>query len=156
MQVADAPDFGPLEIDASWTIGIVRSSWHGELTASLANDATAELMRLGVSVSNIRTFDVPGTFELPLACQAALGVCDAVIAIGVVVQGQTHHAELVAKEAAAGLMQVQLALKKPITFEILFVETIGDAETRSKGPKSKGPIAARTVLTSLAKLREIQ
>ena len=61
-----------------------------------------------------------------------------------------HHAELVANQAAAGLMQVQLTVKKPVTFEVLYVDHLKDAVSRSIGKDSKGRLAALTLLSSLA------
>lgn len=156
MPLGDAPDFGTPSIDPFWTIAIVTSTWHSELTTAMRDHAVAELVQQGIQQENIGLFRMPGTFELPLACQKALERYDAVIAFGVVVQGQTHHARLVAEQAAAGLMQVQLTTRKPVTFEVLYVEDYKDAEKRAIGSENKGLLAAQTVLTSLARMKEIQ
>ncbi len=52
-------------------------------------------------------------------------------------------------------MQVQLALSKPIIFEVLFVNTLDDAKTRAVGPDAKGPLAAKTLLSQLANLSKM-
>lgn len=149
------PDFGRVTVNPKWKIAIVRSMWHSELTSVMVSSAVETLTELGVDRKNISLIDVPGSFELPLFCQKALQTVDGAIAFGVVVQGETHHAKMIADQAVSGLMRVQLDLKKPITFEVLFVDRIVDAEKRTTGEKSVGPIAARTLLTSLAKLGEI-
>lgn len=152
MPTASTPDFGKITVDTTWKIAIVRSLWHGDLTSELAESAVRELVSLGIPGSNIVTIEVPGAFELPLACLKALEESDGAIAFGVVLAGETHHARLVADQAAVGLMQAQLTMKKPITFEVLLVDDIRHAEVRSVGQGSKGPLAARTLLTSLAHL----
>ncbi|MEQ1849867.1 MAG: 6,7-dimethyl-8-ribityllumazine synthase [Candidatus Peribacteraceae bacterium] len=156
MPLGDAPDFGSLTLDPKWTIAIVRSEWHPKLTTAVSENAATELARLGIPSDNIGLFTIPGSFELPLACQKALERFDAVIAFGIIVEGQTHHARLIADQAAAGCMQVQLLTGKPVTFEVLYVRNIADAETRVHGVMNTGVIAARTVLSSLARLKEIQ
>lgn len=156
MPTSSTPDFGTVDINRMWTVAIVRALWHDELTSSLAESARKELLSLGLRKDNVEIFSVPGTFELPLACQKTLKTFDAVIAFGVVVEGETEHAELISEAAASGLMQVQLAAEKPVVFEVLSVKKYEDAKKRATGKGNKGPIAARTAVTSLAKLRELQ
>lgn len=156
MLTGDAPIFGKLTVDPSWKIAIIRSIWYDELTGTMADDAKKTLMTLGVRAENIRVIDAPGSFELPLLCkQALLAGADGCIAFGIVVQGATHHAALVAEQSAAGCMQVQLELQKHIVFEVLFVDMLEDARVRAIGKNAKGPLAARTILSCLARAHEL-
>lgn len=156
MPLGDTPDFGTVKINPAWKITIVRSLWHGHLTDALMTSAVKELVKLGVPKENIKTLSVPGTFELPLFTKLAFEKgADGVIAFGIVVQGDTHHARLIAEQAASGLMQLQLQYQKPAVFEVLFVNTIDDARVRSMGEHGKGPFAARTLVSCLAKKEEI-
>jgi 6,7-dimethyl-8-ribityllumazine synthase len=145
------------KVDTGWKIAIVRSAWHPECVDPMVTEAKAELTRLGVPKANVFTVEAPGSFEVPLLCQWAIRErkADAVIAFGVIVQGQTHHARIVAEQAAAGIMKVQLETGAPIAFEILFVDDVAHAKARSTGEHGKGPLAARTVLISLAKLKHL-
>lgn len=146
------PEFTHVTANPSWKIGIVRSLWHGECTRALTESAVATLVDAGIKRRNIIILDTPGSFELPLAVLRAFETrgIDGAIAIGVVVQGETHHAELVAGQAAAGIMQVQLTVKKPVAFDVLYVDRLQDAVARSVGQHSKGRLAALTLLSSLA------
>lgn len=155
MAGTSSPSLG--KIDAFWKIAIVRSSWHPECVRPMADEALAELLNHGIARKNIFEVEVPGSFEIPLACKHVIQKkhVNAVIAFGVIVQGQTHHARLLAEQAAAGIMQVQLETGVPIAFEVLFVDDIGQAKARSSGEYGKGPIAARTVLATLAKLADL-
>lgn len=156
MSNVDFPDMGEMKADPAWSVAIVRSLWHGELTESLALSAKEALLSFGIDEKNIRIIDAPGSYELPLLCQAALQRgADAGIAFGVVVKGETHHARLIADSAAAGCMQVQLALRKPIIFEVLHVDDIAHARARSIGPQAKGPMAAATLVSMLVSMRAI-
>ena len=105
-----------------------------------------------------RDSSVAGSFEIPLLCDQLImskGV-DAVIALGVIVQGDTHHARLIAEQAAAGIMQIQLEHGCPIAFEVLYVDDIKDAIKRSTGNNGKGVVAARIVLKTLATLKDLR
>lgn len=152
----DVPVFGKLHVDPSWKIAVIRSVWYPELTSSLANDASAALRAAGIDAANILTMDAPGSYELPLLAKKALERgADGVIVFGIIVQGATQHARLVAEQSAAGCMQVQLELGKPVIYEVLFVSNIDDAQTRAIGPKAKGALAAKTLLSQLANLRDL-
>lgn len=152
----DAPNFGQVTIDPSWKVAIVTSVWHPECTNALRDDAVKSLIESGIPREHIALLDAPGSFEVPLlAKKLLLAGADAVIAFGVIVQGATHHARLIAEESARACMDIQLELQKPIIYEVLFVEKIEDARTRSIGSGGKGGLAAQTTLTQLARMAEL-
>lgn len=158
MALLDFPIFGPMHVDPSWKIGVVRSVWHDDLTSVMSSTCIAKLKEFGIQEANIVEILAPGSFEVPLFCKHALNElgCNGVIAFGIVLQGATHHADLVAREAARGCMELQLESGKPVTFEVLYVNTIDDARKRSIGKEAKGPLAAQTVLSCLAKQAELR
>lgn len=158
MSLADIPVFGQINVNPAWKIGVIRSTWHDELTGVMSSSCIATLKELGIQEENIVQILAPGSFEVPLFCEQALTElgCDGVVAFGIVLQGATHHADLVAREAARGCMQVQLDTKKPVTFEVLYVNTLDDAKRRTTGKEAKGPLAAQTVLSCLAKQAELR
>jgi 6,7-dimethyl-8-ribityllumazine synthase len=144
-------------VDPTWRIAIVRAAWHPDCVNAMVSEAQAELIRLGISKDSIIIVDAPGSFEIPLLCQEVISKrhVHGVIAYGVIVQGQTHHARLVAEQAAVGIQQVQLKTGVPIAFEVLLVDDIAHAKARATGEHGKGPIAAKTVLQTLAQLRDL-
>jgi 6,7-dimethyl-8-ribityllumazine synthase len=95
---------------------------------------------------------VPGCFELPLAARLMADAgYDAIVALGVVVRGDTPHFEYVAGECSRGIMDVQLATKVPIGFGVLTTETLAQAEERADPARGdKGYEAAVAALTVLA------
>jgi 6,7-dimethyl-8-ribityllumazine synthase len=125
---------------------------------ALVDGAKSALVKGGIKEANVSVIAAPGSFEIPLFAQSAIQdlKVHAVIAFGVVVQGETHHASLIAESAARGIMDLQLRTGTPIAFEILFVHRLEDARKRSMGLHAKGPLAAATVLSSLAKLDEMR
>ena len=92
---------------AGFRFAIVVSRWNDDLTSRLANGAVEALTSVGATSDSFEIFQVPGAFELPVACLRAAesGRFDAVIALGVVIRGETPHFDYVAGQAAAGITQ---------------------------------------------------
>ena len=76
---------------------------------------------------------VPGCFELPVAARRLIrgGDYDGIVALGVVMRGETPHFDYVAGECARGIMDVQIATGVPIGFGVLTTETLAQAEERA-------------------------
>lgn len=124
---------------------IVVSRWNDVYTSRLCAGAKNALRQAGVDEGLIEVFEVPGAFELPLVClQAAeLGRFDAVIALGVVIRGDTPHFDYVAGQAAAGIMQANLRSGVPVMFGVITADTIEQVEARvGDGEDNKGFEAA--------------
>jgi 6,7-dimethyl-8-ribityllumazine synthase len=134
-------------------IGIVYSSFYPEVIRKMREGALEELLKSGIRQSNITLHECPGSFEIPLIGRnlAEAKSVDGLIALGVIVQGETHHAALIAAEAARGVMDVQLRYGIPFAMEILFVDDLALARDRT----DKGKDAARTVLKLLGGVPKI-
>ena len=134
MSGAGAPK---LEIDASGLqVAIVVTSWHTEITDGLLAGAERALQAAGNSEYEI--WRVPGAFELPLGAQYAIDAgADVVIALGVVIQGDTPHFDYVCSAATDGLNRVQLDSGIPVGFGLLTVNTEQQALARAGLPGSK-------------------
>ncbi len=111
------------------------------------------LIELGIPERNIMLHAVAGSFEIPLigAALAKKGSVDALIGLGIVVEGATHHARLIAENAARGVMDVQIQYRIPFVFEVLSVDALADAAKRL----GKGEDAALCAVQSLAVLQGI-
>ena len=120
---------------AGFKIGIVVSSWNEKITSNLLLGAHQTLLDNGVEEQNIIIKHVPGAFELPLACQMMLETnkFDGLIAIGVVIQGETKHFEYVCAGTTHGLMNVMLKHSKPIAFCVLTDDNEQQSIDRSGG-----------------------
>lgn len=97
-------------------------------------------------VKNIKLIRVPGALELPLAAQKTIKKDrpNAVIALGVVLKGETSHYELVCNETFRGLMDVQLKLETPIIFGVLTCKTEKQVKERLSNGKSFAEAALLT------------
>lgn len=132
---------------------IVAARFYEQLSDWLEDGARRALADCNVHAEHIGVYHVPGCFELPLAAKRLIAAddrLDAVIALGVVVRGETPHFDYVAGECARGIMTVQLATGVPIGFGVLTTETLEQAEERAhpeRGDKGyEAAIAAASLL----------
>jgi 6,7-dimethyl-8-ribityllumazine synthase len=128
-------------------LGIVASRFNEEICAKLVERARAEARKLQAECAVV---DVPGALEIPLALQwlAQSGRFDALVALGVVIRGETHHFDIVANESARGVMDVMLEVGIPVANGILTTEDEAQANARL----DKGAEAVR-VAVEMAKLK---
>jgi len=133
-------------------IAIVSARFYGDLAEQLEDGARRALLAAGVAREDVHGFAVPGCFELPLAALKIAGRgYDAIVALGVVIRGDTPHFEFVAGECARGIMDVQLKTGVPIGFGVLTTETRAQAEERADPERGdKGFEAAAAALSVLA------
>jgi len=128
MSGAGSPEFS---LDASkLKVAVVYSSWHKEIIEGLVAGAGRALAETGCTNSSYHA--VPGAFELPLAASKLAKENDAVIALGVVIRGDTPHFDFVCKAATDGLLQVMLESKTPVGFGLLTVDDESQAIARSE------------------------
>jgi len=132
---------------------IVTAEFYEGLAAWLEDGARRALADCGVREEDVVVYRVPGCFELPLAAKRLIAAddrLDAVVALGVVVRGETPHFDYVAGECARGIMTVQIATGVPIGFGVLTTENLAQAEERAdpaRGDKGyEAAIAAATLL----------
>jgi len=135
---------------AGLRIGIVASRYNEPIVTRLLEGIADQLERLGVRSSDVLQAGVPGALEIPLALKwlAQSGRFDALVAVGVVIRGETYHFEVVANESARGVMDVALASGLPVANAILTAENEAQAQARS----DKGAEAVR-VAVEMARLR---
>ena len=134
-------------------VAVVAASFYEELAEWLEDGARRALEACGVAAHARSFVRVPGCFELPLAARRLIdtGQFDAIVALGVVVRGETPHFDYVAGECSRGLMDVQLSTRVPIGFGVLTTDTLAQAEERAdpaRGDKGYGAaVAALSVLS---------
>lgn len=122
---------------------IVASSYHQEYCDLLVSTAKAELG--GHELTLVR---VPGSFEIPLQVKrlARTGRYDAILAFGVVWQGETIHAQEILRAVTDALMRIALEEDVPVIHEVLSVKTETEVRERTMGELSRGREGARAAL----------
>jgi len=148
------------ELDTDGTglkVTIVSGLWHTRISEGLLSGARRVLDASGAEVSVIQ---VAGSFELPLVSRAALEAgADAVVALGVIVRGETPHFDFVATAATDGLTRVALDAGKPVGFGVLTVDDEQQGLDRAGLPGSKedvGGRAAEAALATAVSLRQLR
>ena len=128
-------------------LGIVASRFNEEICGKLLERARAEAQKLKAECTVI---EVPGALEIPLALQwlAQSGRFDALVALGAVIRGDTHHFDVVANESARGVMDVMLDFGLPVANGILTT----DDERQANARLDKGAEAVRVAL-EMARLK---
>lgn len=132
---ADKGTLSEQQLDGSkLRIGIVQARFNAGITHAMFTACSAELADLGVRPSHILHCTVPGALEVPCALQAlarkSKNRCDALIALGCVIRGDTYHFELVCNESASGVSHVSLHQQIPVANAILTVENMEQAIAR--------------------------
>ena len=132
---------------------IVSARFYTELADWLEDGARRGLRACGVAENDIDLVQVPGCFEIPLVARKLIvgAEYDGIVALGVVIRGDTPHFEYVAGECARGIMTVQLTTGVPIGFGILTTETVSQAQERADPKRlDKGHEAAVAAATVAA------
>lgn len=153
MSGAGAPQ---VEVDASGArVAVVAASWHEVVMDGLIAGAERACALAGAEVT---VFRVPGSFELPVMAQACASEYDVVVALGVVIRGQTPHFDYVCQAATSGLSRVALDHGIPVGFGLLTCDDEQQALDRAGLPESaedKGAEATVAALATLAAMRQV-
>ena len=132
-------------------VAIISSSWHPDICGALIAGARRALE--AASVASIEVIYVPGSFEIPLAAQRAFEKgFDAVVAVGLVLQGETPHFDYVCQGVTQGVIDVQLKFSKPIGYGVLMCNNLEQAIARSGVPGSKEDKGYDSAIAALALL----
>lgn len=128
---------------------ILVAEWNSEVTERLFEGAYQTLITHGAVPDHIIRGNVPGSFELTVGSQwfAQRADIDAVIALGVVIQGETKHNDYINHAVAQGITNVSLKYDKPVIFGVLTPNNMEQALDRAGGVHgNKGDEAAITAI----------
>jgi len=132
-------------------IAIVVSRFNSDITEKMLAGALRTLESNSVLKKNIEIVWVPGSFEIPLACQrlAKTKKFDGIVALGCVIKGDTDHFYYISSEASQGIMRVMLGHSLPIGFGVITTKNLKQAQDRSGEKNNKGSEATQAVLEML-------
>jgi len=150
-----APD--TMTVDAAGLrLGLVATRWHAELVDNMLDRARAAAKECGVT--EVVEARVSGSVELPVLAQALARRCDAVVALGVVVRGDTAHFDYVCQAVTDGLTRVALDESTPVAHGVLTVDSVGQAKDRAgftDSREDKGWTATLAALDAAVAQREV-
>jgi 6,7-dimethyl-8-ribityllumazine synthase len=138
-------------------ICIVASKYNETFTDALVENTIEELGEL-MPHGRVDLIRVPGAFEIPVLVASVLErnppVC--IIALGVIIRGDTEHADLVGRSVTDALQSLALASKRPIIHEVLVVKDEKQAYARCIGkPLNRGREAARAAVAMIGVFQEL-
>ncbi|AIY46505.1 6,7-dimethyl-8-ribityllumazine synthase [Mycolicibacterium fortuitum] len=146
------------QVDASNVkLAIVASTWHTQICDALLDGARKVAADAGIAEPTV--VRVLGAIEIPVVAQALAATHDAVVALGVVIRGQTPHFDYVCDAVTQGLTRVSLDASTPVANGVLTTDNEAQALDRAGLPDStedKGAQAAAAALSTALTLRELR
>lgn len=146
-------DSGALATGAGRRFVVVASRYNARFVDGMLEAAVTTFQAAGAPT--VEVFRVPGAWEIPVAAAAVVrrpGVRpDAVVCLGLILQGETSHARHIGDSVSDALMRLSVKQGVPIIHEVLTVSTEAQAEARCLDPRTnRGAEAARTALDMAA------
>ncbi|SEE89174.1 6,7-dimethyl-8-ribityllumazine synthase [Ruania alba] len=128
---------------------VVAACWHEEITTGLLDGTLRAFGDAGITEPTV--IRVPGSFELPVAAgRLARGGYDAVVALGMVLQGTTAHFEYVCQGVTTGLTEVATSTGVPVGFGVLTCSTEEQARDRAGLPGSRQDVGYESAVAALS------
>lgn len=138
---------------------LVASQFNAKYVRGLAAHCADELRKLSPA-SSVALHRVPGAFEIPIVVRerARQGNVDAIVALGVILQGETAHAQHLGQVVTQALQQISLEHGIPVIHAVLSLKNEEQARKRClEDEMNRGTEAARAAVEManlLAKLRK--
>lgn len=144
----------PAPVSPDFIFHIVTAEWNPDITHSLRDGAVDTLIKAGIRRENIKLHDVPGTVELVNAAAWIINSCNpaGVIVIGCVIRGDTPHFDYVCMHTAQGVAMLNAKGKSPVTFGVLTVDDLSQAQDRAGGRLGNKGAEAACAAISMANL----
>ena len=137
---------------------IVASRFNEKYVQGLIDHATAELKSLSPAAV-VSLHQVPGAFEIPVVVRefALPKKADAILALGVILQGKTSHAQHLARSVTDALQQIAIEQGVPVINAVLSLENEAQARERCLGSKiNRGTEAARAAIEIASVMRDLR
>lgn len=134
--------------------GIVVARFNDLFTRNLLQGAMDALVQHGASASDITVAWVPGSFEIPqaLRAMAETGTYDALIGLGVVIEGATNHAELITTNVASHCAALAAEKKMPVVDGVVGTRSMEQAMERCGGKQGNRGWQCALVAIEMARL----
>jgi 6,7-dimethyl-8-ribityllumazine synthase len=143
----DSPDVVKIEGEGL-RFAIVASRYNRRYVDALLDNAVRTLQESGVHPDDIEVVRVPGALEIPFTASmlAASGDFDCLIVLGVIIEGDTNHHEVIAFSTADAFHAISTKEETPIINGVIDVHNAKQAEERCMGSMNRGAEFARSAL----------
>lgn len=139
----------PLAVDGEgFRFSIVAARYNQKLVDGLLENVLQVLRKSGVADDDIDIRRVPGTFETAYITRmlAAMTDPDCIIVLGVIIQGETNHADVLANTVTASMLNISSEWEVPVINGIVTATTEEQAKERCTGKLNRGAEFATAAL----------
>jgi len=137
---------------------LVASQFNSKYVQGLINHCTDELRSLSPA-SSVNLILVPGAFEIPLVVRevALKKEADAIVALGVILEGDTAHARQLGDTVTHSLQQISLEHGVPVIHVVLSLKDEEQAKKRClEQEMNRGTEAARAAFAMTNVMAELR
>lgn len=144
----------PAPATTDFTFHIITAGWNSDITHPLRDGAVRVFREAGIKNENVVLHTVPGTVELVNAAALIMNRFhpSGIIVIGCVIRGDTPHFDYVCSQAADGTAMLNSRGETPVTFGVLTVENLEQAQERAGGRLGNKGAEAACVAIEMANL----
>jgi 6,7-dimethyl-8-ribityllumazine synthase len=148
----------PKHPGAGLRFGIVAARFNERLVDGLLDRARNVLADAGVRAQDVLVLRVPGSHEVPWAANelAASRAFDCVLALGVLIGGDTNHHEMVGTSVSHALQAIAVATRVPVINGVIVTDTLAQAKARCVGKIDRGAEFGHAALEMAALRRTLR
>lgn len=145
----------PRVIGGRKTLAIVASLYNEDFVNAMVDAARAEIDLL-LPGAIVPLYRVPGAFEIPVCAQFVVerANVDVIVALGVIIRGETGHADLIAGTVAKSLQDLARETLVPVVNEVLLLDSEDQARERCFGTRMNRGTEAARVAVGMAELMQ--
>ena len=128
--------------------GVVAARFNAELVDGLLARLERTWQAAGVKAGSVRVVRVPGSHEVPWAVAqlAQTRRYDCVVALGVLIGGDTNHHEMVGQSVSHALQRIAVDSGVPVINGVIVTDTLAQARARCLGRIDRGAEFAHAAL----------
>ena len=131
-------------------VAVVSTNWNEEIIKPMLEDCLSTLKEYNLEM---KSYVVPGAYELPFLAQVLSKNYDAVILLGCIIKGETPHFEIISQSISDKVLEASLNKNVPIIFGVLTTNNDSEAKERAAYKGSEFAMSALSILDTINKIK---